>query len=492
MQRQITFLKQFIVLMSLVISAISCQEPTEDITEPGKEAAFTKGSTLGQLLQKMSLKDGSDDNVIDNASCLTLVLPVKGSFRGKAFTVSKEADLAVLQDIYYLNPYQSDRFLLDFPLRVIKSDHTEVAVSSQEELDVLAALCVGNGLDDDIECVDIEYPISMATYDLQNQIADIRTVADDASLFQLLNEFNNDDLLSIQFPIQVATSIGAQVIEGNTALQNAFDTAQDTCDEGDRVFYNTGLPLATGKLELLLTDAPFPIDLIEEANVTIVKIEVKTGDANDTIPFITVFNEPTTFNLLDLSNGITAKLSETALPVGSYSFFSVYVSEGSVLLKDGRLFDLKIPSGDKSGIKVKPAFDIEIEEGESASYLLDFDVSSSFVVRGNSNTPAGINGFNFKPVIRTSNQHSTGTLSGTVNDQNGAVLSGAQVALFAADTLHTTALSGEDGKFTILGLTPGGYQVQAELIDHETSTLDDLLIEKGKETTVTINLTNIN
>ncbi|CAD5264268.1 MULTISPECIES: DUF4382 domain-containing protein [unclassified Imperialibacter] len=490
MQRQITFLKQSFLLISLVILAISCQEPSEDITGPDKEMAFTKGSALGQLLQKMSLKDGSDDNVIDNASCLTLVLPVKGSFRGKAFTVSKEADLAVLQDIYYLNPYQSDRFLLDFPLRVIKSDHTEVAVSSQEELDVLAALCVANGLDDDIECVDIEYPISMATYDLQNQIADIRTVADDASLFHLFNEFNDDDLLSIQFPIHVATSMEAQVIEGNTALQNAFDAAQDTCDEGDRVFYNAGLPLATGKLELLLTDAPFPIDLIEEANVTILKIEVKTGVANDTIPFVTVFNEPTTFNLLDLSNGITARLSETALPVGSYSFFSVYVTDGSVLLKDGQLFDLNIPSGDKNGIKVKPPFDIEIKEGESASYLLDFDVSSSFVVRGNPNTPAGINGFNFKPVIRAADQFATGTLSGTISDTGGLLLSGAQITLFAADTLHTTALSGEDGEFTILGLAPGDYQVQAELTDYETSTLENLFIEKGKETTVNIDLTN--
>jgi hypothetical protein len=39
-------------------------------------------------------------------------------------------------------------------------------------------------------------------------------------------------------------------------------------------------------------------------------------------------------------------------------------------------------------------------EGELVEIVVDFDVAESFVVQGNPDTPAGINGFTFKPVLK--------------------------------------------------------------------------------------------
>src|SRR3990167_5116760 len=80
--------------------------------------------------------------------------------------------------------------------------------------------------------------------------------------------------------------------------------------------------------------------------------------------------------------------------------------------------DVTIPSGDASGLKVYIDPPLEIRTGAVSELMLDFDVSKSFVVQGNPETPAGIKGFHFKPVVRVGNSSVHGTISGEVYSDN--------------------------------------------------------------------------
>ncbi|GGG44993.1 hypothetical protein GCM10011414_13180 [Croceivirga lutea] len=227
-----------------------------------------------------------------------------------------------------------------------------------------------------------------------------------------------------------------------------------------------------GKLTLRLTDAPFPYDLVREANVTIFKVEARraeddmeTNEMDEGSPFITLMETDIDVNLLELTNGTTEMLADAEVPAGTYDLFRVYVKGVNVVLTDERVFDLKVPSGQQTGIKlfIKPA--ITVVGGLSSDLLLDFDVSRSFVAKGNINRVENINGFNFKPVIKVSNMSTTGTLMGNVSsmeDDMAVVLEGAQISIFAADTLNTTAFSDGDGNYAIMGLDSGTYKVFAE------------------------------
>lgn len=146
-------------------------------------------------------------------------------------------------------------------------------------------------------------------------------------------------------------------------------------------------------LSVLMTDAPFPFDLVESAEVTITGVSVET-DAEGRVE---LFDGSETLNLLDLVGGVTTQLAdEVDVPAGVYERILVEVSRASVTLDNGETFEVTVPSGT---IRVLLG-DIVLDEGEAATILLDFDVSRSFVVQGNPSTPAGINGFIFKPVIR--------------------------------------------------------------------------------------------
>jgi len=240
----------------------------------------------------------------------------------------------------------------------------------------------------------------------------------------------------------------------------------------------------TGKLKIQLTDAPFPTDLVAEANVSIDKIEIREkNEDNEGSPFITLSEEVQEFNLLDLTNGITASLVDLEIEVGSYDLIRLYVAEASIKLNDGTEFDLTIPSGAQTGIKVFIDPSIQVAGGLTTELLLDFDVSKSFVPQGGNNSLEGIKGFHFKPVIKASNLSTAGRLIGAVDDAESIAIDGAQVSIIAADTVYTTTFTAEDGGYAVLGIEAGKYGVEFAKEGYQTVTVESVEIVAGNATT---------
>ena len=150
-----------------------------------------------------------------------------------------------------------------------------------------------------------------------------------------------------------------------------------------------------GRVRVLLTDAPFPFDLVDETNVTIQRIELLGSEGT-----IVLSDDPQEEDLLLLQNGVTVSLAEVDVPEDDYHQLRLQVGEDAeVVMNDGSVYDLKVPSGTETGIKIN-LNPLQIQDGDLATITVDFSVEESFVVLGNPNTPAGINGFIFKPVLR--------------------------------------------------------------------------------------------
>ncbi|MEQ9098274.1 MAG: DUF4382 domain-containing protein [Imperialibacter sp.] len=246
----------------------------------------------------------------------------------------------------------------------------------------------------------------------------------------------------------------------------------------------------TGQIVVKMTDAPFPSDLVSEANVTVTKIEARQKSGDSESAFITIMEGEVSANLLDLTNGVTENLADVEIPEGTYDLIRVYVADATVVLSDGTTFDLKVPSGSSSGIKIFVKPGIEVAGGLTAELLLDFDVASSFVAKGSTSSPSGITGFSFKPVIKASNQSFAGRLVGAVTTEvegetetEIVAVGGATVSIYAADTLNTTALTAEDGTYTVLGLQAGLYDVTVEAGGFAATTSDGVEIVAANATT---------
>ncbi|MGI9550294.1 MAG: DUF4382 domain-containing protein [Aurantibacter sp.] len=248
----------------------------------------------------------------------------------------------------------------------------------------------------------------------------------------------------------------------------------------------------TGYISLKVTDAPFPHDMVAEANITITKVEArlkatdsaKLSEVNGS-PFQVLYEGEMAMNLLELTNGITKSLGEAEAPVGKYDLVRVYVKDANVILTDGRAFDLKVPSGGQSGIKVFIRPELIVSGGLTSELLLDFDVSRSFVATGGSNDVSEIKGFNFKPVIKAVNVSVSGALSGTVSttlDDISTDLEGAQITVMAADTVNTTTFTDASGQYMVQGLMAGSYRIMAEFDGYQLISVDDVEIVAGNKT----------
>lgn len=251
------------------------------------------------------------------------------------------------------------------------------------------------------------------------------------------------------------------------------------------------------RLTVLLTDAPS--DYLASAHVTVGRVDILPVDG----PPIVVSNSGGEFDLLQLQNGVTAELGSALIEAGTYRQLRIVVESATLTLKDGYTFtdgsttqSLHIPSGAKSGIKIKltaeggtPGAGLEIRPGEMV-LVVDFDVSQNFVMQGNAETPAGIKSFLFTPVLRAVVRDVAGSIKGSVAAPEGVDVEGmtvtATVAGAGEDDVPVTTLVDEDGNFAMHFLAPGTYNVTVSTLpdDHIVNTVEVVLGESQHVTGV--------
>jgi (2Fe-2S) ferredoxin len=106
--------------------------------------------------------------------------------------------------------------------------------------------------------------------------------------------------------------------------------------------------------------------------------------------------------------------------------------------------------------------------------VVDFDVSESFVIQGNPQTPAGIHGMLFKPTLRVVVMDVAGTISGTVTTElatarvdsllvEGEPVDEGLVEQYQTETVMTRTRG--DGTYTLWFVPPGEYTVRVTPAD---------------------------
>ena len=233
----------------------------------------------------------------------------------------------------------------------------------------------------------------------------------------------------------------------------------------------------TGLLTVRMTDAPFPFSDVASVDVFVVRVDARASEPTDDQAtdetnqdgWTTIATPNASFNLLDLAGGRTTNLGAATLATGTYDGFRLIIdpSKSTMTLTDGTQPAIMFPSAGHSGIKVNHAQPISLT-ADGSVMTLDFDVGSSFVMRGND----ARNGFIFKPVVQAVAEDITGSVSGSVhaNSATGAAVPNATVEVLTAGSLITdadpthivrTTSTDTNGNYRIAFLLPGTYVVRA-------------------------------
>ena len=229
-----------IVLAMLFIFAISgCQDEKMEIIEPPTEEVLKSDDTVVTLMLHTVANDGSNDNILDGSSCTNIALPVTVVVSGLEITIDSEEDLEIIEEIFDEFDDDEDELSFLFPITVINADYSELTINNEDELEDLVEDCGENVDDDDIECVDFKYPFSVSVFNTNSQVAEVITFENDKELYEFLDDFDEEDLVEVNFPITLILSDGTEVIANNNdELENIIEDAVDDCDEDDDNDYN--------------------------------------------------------------------------------------------------------------------------------------------------------------------------------------------------------------------------------------------------------------
>lgn len=206
----------------------------------------------------------------------------------------------------------------------------------------------------------------------------------------------------------------------------------------------------SGTMTVHLVDGP--IAGYQHINVDIQQVEINGPNG-----WVTLSSPDQTYDLLSLTNGISATLANGAtLPAGHYGQMRLILGSGnSVVLSDGSTQPLTTPSAMQSGLKLIVSFDVAA--GTTADVFIDFDAAHSIQI-----TQTGAsNKYILRPTIRAFEKTATGSVSGKLTDGSNAAIAGAAVF---AETLDNSgnpaivrgAVTASDGSYTLDLLPIGG------------------------------------
>lgn len=236
----------------------SCRSE-ETVLIPGEDENTLKANTnVANLMQRTSLNDGSNDNIIDNASCLNIKLPVTVIVNNLEIIVDEIEDFETIEDIFDESEDDDDSIQIEFPITIILSDHSEILVNNDDEFESFVDDCNGeNEFDDDIECLDFKYPISVSVFNTVTEQTQNITINSDEEMHDFIENLDENDLATVEFPITVILFDGSEeVIDNLEDLENLIDDVEDSCDEDDDFDFNDDdcLNCTPDQLTTLLTD----------------------------------------------------------------------------------------------------------------------------------------------------------------------------------------------------------------------------------------------
>lgn len=250
--------------------------------------------------------------------------------------------------------------------------------------------------------------------------------------------------------------------------------ATATCAGPDPLSRDPEAPLPSTATSILITDTPFPYDLVARADLFIVRVAVGTdsGSTGSSCSGAVEVAAPNrTIDLLALQHGTTALLDTITLPAGDYRAVCVTVNTdlSSLTLRDGRILTgTSSPGIDWSGsgeriIKADVPDPIAVADS-GGNILIHFDVGRSFIPLQDVEPPRSDSGFAFIATVEAFDPGKTGSISGRLVSTSaaGPPIVNASIRALVGDSsmaegtwfVAGTGTTDAAGRFTLAFLSP--------------------------------------
>ena len=236
----------------------------------------------------------------------------------------------------------------------------------------------------------------------------------------------------------------------------------------------------SARVNFYLVDAPASYD---EVWIEVLAVRVKVDqdgvddemdEDDDESSWVEItYDESQPINLLELTGGNSELLGAEDFPEGEIDQIRLILGEDNYVIKNGERHELKTPSAQQSGLKIK--VDEDIDGGMTYDLIIDFDAAKSIVEAGNSGQII------LKPVLRAFLDEAAAGITGQVLPLDAQPV---QVTVNDGGDQYNTFVD-ENGNFKIIGLDDGIYSITLSPNElYLPTTIEDVQVVDGEITSI--------
>jgi hypothetical protein len=219
-----------ILVLSIVFLFSSCQKESNE-EEYSTRETISVTSPLTTLLKRVAMQKTSQDNIVDNTSCFMIKFPYEVTVNGVEIELYNSNDYLTVQNNINASNLDNDIVYIEFPVSVILNDYTERYLNNHTAFNNLITECLTNENDfQKIYCLDINYPISLNSFNNDNQLLSSVSIANDHELFIFIDNLIESQYISIVFPVTVVNQNGQTItITNNSQFEDVIKESIDNC-----------------------------------------------------------------------------------------------------------------------------------------------------------------------------------------------------------------------------------------------------------------------
>lgn len=226
-------LKKYLSIVVLMF-LFSCQSEIEE-QNSNSQGTVTNVSPLTTYLQRVAMVQTVQDNVIDRSSYCTIKIPYTVTVNNAKIAINTTADYQKV--INNINAYTTDDDIvkIDFPVTMVYYNYIEKFIPNETDFNSLIDYWnLYPDLLSKINGLNINYPITINTYNTVNQIANSVSIISDQAFFNFIQNLNNSQYISLKYPITISDyNYQTKSITNNLDFENAIKYAIDYCPENN-------------------------------------------------------------------------------------------------------------------------------------------------------------------------------------------------------------------------------------------------------------------
>lgn len=230
--------KNWYIVFAFIIVGLFASCQSESVVEIySTKETITKTTPLTTYVERVAMQKTSQDNIIDKTNCFMIKLPYVVTVNYVQISINTVSDYQLVQTNINAHSYDNDIVSIHYPVTVILNDYSEKILVDQNAFNNLIIECQANSNNfGKINCITINFPITINVYDSSNQIASNASITSNQSLYSFFENLEDNKFIAISYPITITNSNGQNItVTTNSQFEDVIKNAVDSCPENPTV-----------------------------------------------------------------------------------------------------------------------------------------------------------------------------------------------------------------------------------------------------------------